>query len=221
VAINYPTSLDNFTNPTGDDSLNSVTVPHATQHSDLNDAVEALQAKVGVDSSAVTSSLDYKVAQLEAAATGKILQVVSTTKTDAFSASMATGAETAITGLSATITPTSASSTIHVVAHITVGARTGLALALYRGATKICLGDTGLTDRAAAALTADASNPTVYSTLPVTYKDSPSTTSATTYSLYLLNLYGGTTTHYVNGLSPSWARSVTGTSTITVMEVSA
>jgi len=31
----------------------------------VNDAVEALQAKVGVDSSAVTTSLDYKVAQLE------------------------------------------------------------------------------------------------------------------------------------------------------------
>jgi hypothetical protein len=32
----------------------------------VNDAVEALQAKVGADSSAVTSSLDYKIAQLEA-----------------------------------------------------------------------------------------------------------------------------------------------------------
>lgn len=65
MAINYPTSLDNFTNPTADDSLNSTTVPHADQHSDLNDAVEALQAKVGVNSSAVTSSLDYKVSTLE------------------------------------------------------------------------------------------------------------------------------------------------------------
>jgi hypothetical protein len=35
----------------------------------VNDAVEALQAKVGADSSAVTSSLDYKVAQLEALGT--------------------------------------------------------------------------------------------------------------------------------------------------------
>jgi hypothetical protein len=43
--------------------MDSVTVPHATQHADLNDAVEALEAKVGVDGSAVTSSLDYKVAQ--------------------------------------------------------------------------------------------------------------------------------------------------------------
>ena len=61
MATNYPSSLDNFTNPTADDSLNSDTVPHADQHANLNDAVEALQAKVGADSSAVTSSLDYKI----------------------------------------------------------------------------------------------------------------------------------------------------------------
>jgi hypothetical protein len=42
--------------------MDSVSVPHATQHSDLNDAVEALQAKVGADSSAVTTSHDYKIA---------------------------------------------------------------------------------------------------------------------------------------------------------------
>jgi len=66
MASNFPSSLDSFTNPSSTDAMDSVSVPHATQHSDLNDAVEALQAKVGADSSAVTSSLDYKVAQLEA-----------------------------------------------------------------------------------------------------------------------------------------------------------
>ena len=65
MATNYPSSLDDFTNPTADDSLNSDTVPHADQHANLNDAVEALQAKVGADSSAVATSHDYKIAQLE------------------------------------------------------------------------------------------------------------------------------------------------------------
>lgn len=60
MASNYPTSLDNFTNPTGSSALTSP--DHAGQHSDLNDAVEQLQAKVGVNNSAVTTSLDYKVA---------------------------------------------------------------------------------------------------------------------------------------------------------------
>jgi len=59
VATNFPTSLDALTNPTGASSLTSP--DHAGQHADANDAIEALQAKVGVNSSAVTSSLDYKV----------------------------------------------------------------------------------------------------------------------------------------------------------------
>ena len=44
MATNFPTSLDTFTNPTGDDSLNSDTVPHADQHANVNDAVEAIEA---------------------------------------------------------------------------------------------------------------------------------------------------------------------------------
>ena len=61
MATSYPASLDSFTNPTAVDTLDSP--PHDTQHADANDAIEALQAKVGVDGSAVTTSLDYKVAQ--------------------------------------------------------------------------------------------------------------------------------------------------------------
>ena len=63
MASNFPSSLDTFTNPSSTDAMDSVSVPHASQHSDLNDAVEALQAKVGADSSGVASSHDYKIAQ--------------------------------------------------------------------------------------------------------------------------------------------------------------
>lgn len=59
MAINFPTSLDALTNPTGSSSLTSP--DHATQHSDANDAIEAIQAKLGVNGSAVTSSVDYKI----------------------------------------------------------------------------------------------------------------------------------------------------------------
>ena len=62
MATNFPASLDALSNPTGSSSLTSP--DHAGQHTDANDAIEALQAKVGVDSSAVTTSLDYKVAVL-------------------------------------------------------------------------------------------------------------------------------------------------------------
>ena len=63
MATSFPGSLDVFTNPTAVDTLDSP--PHDTQHADANDAIEALQAKVGVDGSAVTTSLDYKVGALE------------------------------------------------------------------------------------------------------------------------------------------------------------
>lgn len=59
MATNFPTSLDSLTNPTSTDALNNPS--HADQHANVNDAVEALEAKVGVNGSAVTTSLDYKV----------------------------------------------------------------------------------------------------------------------------------------------------------------
>ena len=44
----YPGSLDNFTNPSATDTLNSVVVPHHKQHADLNDAVEAIETVLGL-----------------------------------------------------------------------------------------------------------------------------------------------------------------------------
>ena len=63
MATNFPASLDSLTNPSSSDSLNSPS--HSAQHANSNDAIEALQAKVGADGSAVTSSHDYKIANLE------------------------------------------------------------------------------------------------------------------------------------------------------------
>ena len=63
MATSYPASLDSFTNPTAVDTLDSP--PHDTQHADANDAIEALEAKVGADSSAVATSHDYKIDALE------------------------------------------------------------------------------------------------------------------------------------------------------------
>lgn len=62
MATNFPSSLDSLTNPTSSDGLNSP--DHAGQHANANDAIEALEAKVGVNGSAVTTSLDYKVTVL-------------------------------------------------------------------------------------------------------------------------------------------------------------
>ena len=59
MATNFPTSLDSLTNPSSGNTLNSPS--HSTQHANANDAIEVLEAKVGVNNSAVTTSLDYKM----------------------------------------------------------------------------------------------------------------------------------------------------------------
>lgn len=64
MTTNFPSSLDDFTNPGSGSSLSSPS--HADQHADANDAIEALEAKVGVDNSAVTTSLDYRIRAVEA-----------------------------------------------------------------------------------------------------------------------------------------------------------
>lgn len=61
MATNFPASLDALTNPTSSDTLASP--DHAGQHANANDAIEALQAKVGITSSADATSLDYIVAR--------------------------------------------------------------------------------------------------------------------------------------------------------------
>ncbi len=62
MAILFPITLDQLLNPTGVDSVQLV--PHAAQHSNANDAIEALQVKVGVNDSTDVASLDYKVRDL-------------------------------------------------------------------------------------------------------------------------------------------------------------
>lgn len=57
MSTSFPTGLDNFTNPTAGQTL--AAGGHTALHGDNNDAIEALEAKVGVDASAVVTSLDF------------------------------------------------------------------------------------------------------------------------------------------------------------------
>jgi hypothetical protein len=59
VASNFPTSLDNFTNPSSGNTLDSPS--HSLQHSDINDAVEALEAKLGIGASPAGSATSGQV----------------------------------------------------------------------------------------------------------------------------------------------------------------
>ena len=63
MATNYPTSLDQLTNPNSSDQLSAPS--HSQQHTNANDAIEALEVKVGVNGSTDPASLTYKVSTIE------------------------------------------------------------------------------------------------------------------------------------------------------------
>lgn len=65
MSTSFPAALDAFTNPTSSNTLANSTPSHSQQHANLNDAVSALEAKVGVTGSGVTTSHDYRISQLE------------------------------------------------------------------------------------------------------------------------------------------------------------
>jgi hypothetical protein len=115
---------------------------------------------------------------------GSVIQVVSTTKTDTFS----TGTSAAwvdITGMSVSITPTSASNKILVIFSGNAAGTTGTSgwsAQLVRGSTAICIGDA-----AGSRLSASTGGATPDSnwSLPasINYLDSPATTSSVTYKI--------------------------------------
>ena len=112
MATNFPTSLDNLTNPAGSDPVNNPS--HASQHANLNDAIEKLEEKVGVNNSAVTTSLDYRVKQLETN------PVASYTDEEARNA-----IGTALTGSGGiTVTPNNVANTITVSTDNTIATKT-------------------------------------------------------------------------------------------------
>lgn len=63
----YPLGLDDFTNPTPADDLNTPAVLHSDEHSNANDAIEALESWVGISGTSVQASHEFRIVQLEIA----------------------------------------------------------------------------------------------------------------------------------------------------------
>ena len=63
MATNFPADIDVLVNPQPSDSVEIV--PHAAQHANANDAIEALETKVGKTNDTNPNSLDFKVRTLE------------------------------------------------------------------------------------------------------------------------------------------------------------
>ena len=149
-------------------------------------------------------------------ASAKIIQVVSTTKADTFSTTSTSMVD--VTGLSLSITPTSATSTILVFFNLmnshSSGSNAMNSFNLVRNSTAIAQPSSG-TDVATTQSNVVASS---YLVTAVGFTvDSPATTSATTYKVQMR--VTGTTTGYVNRRGDS--ANITAVSSIYAMEIGA
>ena len=150
--------------------------------------------------------------------TPRIGQVVSTTKTDTFTTTATTFTD--ITGLSVSITPTSASNKILVIASVTASndaATIQGGTRITRNGTAVFVGDTA--GNRISGQMIDVTNADSTVTQGVSFLDSPATTSALTYAVQARNSAAGT--FYVNR-SENDTNDVNhyrGASSITVMEV--
>lgn len=115
-AITYPTTLDTFTNPSATDKTNSPS--HATQHSNANDAIEALQAKVGADGSAVTTSHDYKLSGVTGSDKACSLTGTETLTNKTLTSPLVTGLQSTTTSLFG-VTTLSGTTTLSSVFNVT------------------------------------------------------------------------------------------------------
>ena len=157
---------------------------------------------------------------------GGILQVVSTTKTDTFSASLGSGVRSGdITGLTATITPRSVSSKIFALANVPTGhdnaSNQAVSVTLFRDGSILssAAGDAAGTRQ---RITGQAgATPDHATNVSISFLDSPATISSLTYSLRLSHASSSTKTLYVNrqGYDVDGNSAMRSVSTITLIEV--
>ena len=143
---------------------------------------------------------------------GKVLQVISTFKADTFTTT--SGSFVDITGLSVSITPSSATSKILIISSFIVSNGSGgfqTFINLVRGATNIAQ-STGMSNNATVTTIQGGDN---LNGVAISFLDSPSTTSATTYKLQMKTAGGTTGAIGRRGGTTDDGAS----STITVMEI--
>lgn len=105
----YPGAIDTFSNPVSTDKLGASTVPHSSQHININDSVNAIEATLGVNPQGGFTTVNDRIATIEAELSGGTGTVtsVSVTTANGVSGSVATATTTpAITLVLGDITPT-------------------------------------------------------------------------------------------------------------------
>jgi hypothetical protein len=171
---------------------------------------------------ALESYVDAAVAAIPAIA-GIGLNVVQTVKTDAFTSTSAT--YTTVTGLSVTITPTTDTSKILVIAQITHGMNSNAgygAFQVVRGATDIYRGGAaGTTVQGVFGGYTQANLTNVSTSGSIVFLDSPGTDSAVTYNVQARTVFSGNVRINTPTQTDDGTSSVRGASSITVIEVAA
>ena len=168
-------------------------------------------ASTGSTGTVITTGSSGQVIPKAALPTGSVLQVVNATYSTYTTFSSSTYADS---GLTASITPTSSTSKILVIASINgtgkAGSNTALGARLLRNASVISNmdGDAGFDN--------SAGNNSIGSVM-ISYLDSPATTSSTTYKVQC-NSLGNAASSRINDYYAGAGDSV---STITLMEISA
>ena len=162
----------------------------------------------------------YDGAVWQAVAGGKVAQVVSTAKLSTFTTTSATYVD--VTGLTATITPSSASSKVLIIAQVTTGYGTdsGGHFRLNGGNASTYVG-TASSSRVSGVYGAYTGSTFALMTIAnsMIYLDSPATTSATTYAVQARRGAAGTARVNNSSQDTDDANSIRGASSITVMEI--
>ena len=176
-----------------------------------------------VDDGAGGTNRKVTASRLKTYAGGKVLQVVSTTKTTTFTTT--SSSFTDITGLTVDITPASSSNTILVISALNGSqdvAANRTYLKLVRDTTDIFIGDAASNRLRGSGSFSSAASSIMDSGQPAVYLDSPSTTSAVTYK-WQMAVPAGSGSGYLNRTEDDndETTQIRAASTITVMEIGA
>ena len=159
--------------------------------------------------------------------TGSIIKVLQTVKTDTFSRNGSSWGD--ITGMNQSITPISTSSKVFVMVDLKIGADHGDSdynFKIVRGSTDIYIGDADGSKRRSSMGTGSYGMPSNTSDgqyrieqVSLMFLDSPSTTSATTYKVQIINVGGRTNYINRNHHNGDTAATPRTASSITLMEI--
>ena len=159
--------------------------------------------------------------------TGSIIKVLQTVKTDTFSRNGSSWGD--ITGMNQSITPISTSSKVFVMVDLKIGADHGDSdynFKIVRGSTDIYIGDADGSKRRSSMGTGAYGMPSNTADgqyrleqVSLMFLDSPSTTSATTYKVQIINVGGRTNYINRNHHNGDTAATPRTASSITLMEI--